>query len=222
VATLVVDRDQVSIPAGIETLDAFRRWVHSDDFPETGRICFFHDEVWVDMSKEQFFSHDQVKGDYSVVLSGLARRGRTGRYVYDGMLFVNEEVGLCCQPDGAFVLSSSLRSGKVRLSEGVLEGVVELEGSPDMTLEVVSASSVIKDTEILFDLYWRAGVSEYWLVDARGERLSFEIFRRGPRGYIATRKQNGWIKSHVFGKSFRLTRRKDDLGYPEYTLHVRG
>jgi Uma2 family endonuclease len=107
------------------------------------------------------------------------------------------------------------------LIEGAQEGYVELEGTPDMTLEIVSASSVEKDTDILRNDYWRAGISEYWLADARGERPRFDILRYTSRGYVPTRKQAGWIKSAVFGKSFRLIVRTDALGHPEYTLRCR-
>ena len=54
------------------------------------------------------------------------------------------------------------------------------------------------------------------------ERLCFNIFRHGPRGYIANRKQSGSLKSAVFGKSFRLTQQADAPGDPQCTLHVRG
>ena len=90
-----------------------------------------------------------------------------------------------------------------------------------MVLEVVSRSSVKKDTEVLVDAYWEAGITEYWLVDARGDAIEFDILKRGPKGYIATRKQAGWLKSAVFGKSFKLTRANDSQGNPEFTLHVK-
>ena len=90
-----------------------------------------------------------------------------------------------------------------------------------MVLEVVSSSSVEKDTIILRDLYWQAGIREYWLVDARGENPIFDILRHTAKGYVATSKQRGWMKSVLFGKSFRLTQNKDALGHPEYTLGVR-
>jgi Uma2 family endonuclease len=85
----------------------------------------------------------------------------------------------------------------------------------------VSASSVEKDSEILPELYWRAGIPEYWLVDARKARLEFDIFRHEPDRYKAVRKQAGWIKSRVLGKSFHLARQIDDAGNPEYNLAVR-
>jgi Uma2 family endonuclease len=96
-----------------------------------------------------------------------------------------------------------------------------VEGSPDMVLEVVSPGSVKKDTDILKRGYWEAGVREYWLVDARSDPLSFEILRHSAKGYVATRKRDGWLKSAVFGKSFRLSNRTTALGHPEYTLEVR-
>ncbi len=124
-------------------------------------------------------------------------------------------------PDATFLSHETLRSDRIRLIEGSSGGFSEIEGSPDMVLEVVSRSSVEKDYDLLRKAYWEAEIREYWLVDARKEPLKFEIFRHTPRGYVATRKQEGWIKSAVFGKSFKLTQRKNDLGHPEFSLSVR-
>ena len=90
-----------------------------------------------------------------------------------------------------------------------------------MTLEIVSRGSVYKDTVELREAYWNAGVKEYWLVNCRKPPISFDILRRTSRGFKATRKDDGWMKSAVFGKSFRLVQTKAAKGYPEYTLEVR-
>ena len=82
-------------------------------------------------------------------------------------------------------------------------------------LEVLSDSSVEKDIVILFDAYWQAGIAEYWLVDARKGPVRFDIYRHTSKGYVATRKQAGWVKSAVFSKSFRLSQRQGPLGYRE-------
>src|SRR5438067_8034355 len=132
------------------------------------------------------FSHNQVKAQYGMVLGGLAASGGRGYYFPDGALLSNPEADLSTEPDGLFVSYEAIRTGRVRLIKGAEQGYIELEGSPDMTLEVVSAESVKKDTEILRELYWRAGVTEYWLVDARREPLRFDILRRTARGYVAT------------------------------------
>ena len=69
------------------------------------------------------------------------------------MFLTNDRSNLACQPDGIFVSRKSFESGSVRLIEGEREGYLELAGSPEMGLEIVSTSSVEKDTEELRKLY---------------------------------------------------------------------
>ena len=64
----------VRIPAGVGDRLSFRRWLNTDTFPEVGRIGFLAGEVWVDMSKEQIFSHNQVKQEFNLVLGGLTKQ----------------------------------------------------------------------------------------------------------------------------------------------------
>jgi Uma2 family endonuclease len=131
----------------------------------------------------------------------------------------NVSVNFAAKPDALFASTEALQD-RVRLIEGRRGGHVELEGTPDMVLEVVSDSSVGKDTEVLRRAYWQAGIREYWLVDARAEPLKFDILRHTTRGYSATPRKDGWLKSAVFGKSFQLSGRLNNLGHPEYTLAV--
>src|SRR5438105_1116462 len=160
--TFVVEGRSVHIPAHVHDLASFRRWANSDDFPKVGRICYLHGEVWVDMSMEQLFSHNQVKHEYGTVLGVMTKKRKMGRYFPDGALLTNFDADLSSQPDGIFVSRKSLLTGAVQLVEGAQEGYVELQGIADMVLEIVSASSVIKDTATLMELYWQAGVKEYW------------------------------------------------------------
>lgn len=62
---------------------------------------------------------------------------------------------------------------------------------------------------------------EYWLIDARGEEIQFDILQYTDDGYVATRPRSGWLKSAIFGKSFRFVREKDALGHPDFTLELR-
>ena len=71
--------------------------------------------------------------------------------------------------------------------------------------------------EIATDAGERHGV----LVDVRKQPLRFDILRHSPRGYVASRKQDGWIKSTVFGRAFLLETEKDRLGNAQYFLRVK-
>jgi Uma2 family endonuclease len=219
-ATVRYESDKLNIPAWVTDLASFRRWAHSDEFPETGRICYLDGEVWADMSKEQVFTHVLVKTRIAAVLSQLAEAGQLGLFLGDGVLLSNVDVDFATNPDAVFVSTAGLHD-RVRLLEGSEGGYVEMEGAPDMVLEVVSNSSVEKDTQTLRRDYWEAGIREYWLVDARPDPLHFDILRHTPKGYRATPRKDGWLKSSVFGKSFQLTSRPGALGHPEYTLATR-
>jgi Uma2 family endonuclease len=216
---LAVDQllDYVDIPLWVIDLDSFRAWMDRVDFPDQGRIEYIKGRVWIDMSKEQIFTHVLVKTRISAVLSQLVQEDRMGLFLGDGVLLSNVDADIAVKPDAVFV-SHAARQDRVRLREGTKSGYVEMEGSPDMVLEVVSDSSVDKDTQQLRRDYWEAGICEYWLVDARKEPLVFDILRHTPKGYRTTPKKDGWMKSAVFGKSFRLTCRTSEYGDPEYTL----
>jgi Uma2 family endonuclease len=220
-ATVLFDEsEKLTIPTWVADLASFRQWAETDDFPEEGRICWLDGEVWADMSKEQIFSHVLLKSEIAAVLGRLVKAEKMGLFLGDGAMLVNVDVDFACVPDAVFVAAAGFRD-RVRLIEGKDGGYVELEGSPDMVLEVVSTSSVHKDTVTLRRAYFEAGIREYWLADARKETLSFEILRHTARGYAATPKRGGWIKSAVFGKAFRLTQSAGPLGHPEYTLEFK-
>jgi Uma2 family endonuclease len=98
---------------------------------------------------------------------------------------------------------------------------VEIVGSPDWVMEIVSPRSIKKDKVLLREAYFKAGVGEYWLVDALGEEVDFQILVPGDKEYQAVDGQDGWLASPTFGKSFRLERSKDDDGLLQYTLHMK-
>jgi Uma2 family endonuclease len=218
--TAIVIADKARIPAWVRDLESFRRWARSDEYPRRGWFSYLHGEIWADPSMEQLFTHNQVKGEYAVVVGGMVKTDQLGRFFHSRTLLTNPAADLVTEPDGLFCTWATFQTGRIRLVEGAQEGYVELEGTPDMVLEVLSSSSVTKDTVILRDLYWRAGIPEYWLVDARRSPLRFDMLRHTPEGYVATPDENGWLRSLVFGRAFQLTQQADPLGNPLYNLAI--
>lgn len=216
------DAFDIEIPGNIRTLPAFRQWARSAEFPERGRLAFLGGDLYVDVAMEQAFTHNLVKVCFTSGLGGIVKEDRSGYLFADGMFLSNDDAELSTVPEAIFVSFKSIRTGRVRLIEGEKGGCVELEGSPDVTLEVISDSSEVKDDVTLRELYWRARVHEYWIVDVRDDALRFEILKYGPRGFVQTRRQPGaWIRSDVFDRSFRLRRSVDALGNPRFDLEVR-
>ena len=212
----IVIEDRIVVPQSALDHQGYRAWVTSDEYPERLRTTFVCGEVLIEMTPESVYRHNQIKLALTTRLDTLVREGSLGRVYPDGVLITNEAAGLSCEPDLTFISWASLESGRVRLEPRVQDASdsVELVGSPDLVVEIVSDSSVRKDTRLLRKAYFSAGVDEYWLIDARAEDIRFEILGRSEEGFVASDART----SQVLGGRWELTRVLDRDGRFSYTL----
>jgi Uma2 family endonuclease len=175
------------------------------------------------MSNEELETHNKVKAEIDRVLLNLNKELRLGNFFCDGVLITNVNATVSNNPDATFITWDSLEQERVRLvpRKGKEGQYIEIEGTPDWVLEVVSASSVQKDNKKLRAAYHRAGIPEYWLVDARRKEISFQILRWHASGYVAEPARRGWQRSQVFPRMFKLVRQPVRYGLWEYTLNAK-
>jgi Uma2 family endonuclease len=211
---------EIAIPPGIESLTEFRRWAVSDAFPERGRIDFVRGVIEVDLVTERVSSHGEVKVEIGRVISTRVKQDDLGKVLMDQTRVSSPAAGLSCEPDLLVLLHETIESGDVRLVPAADAGdFSEIEGGPDLVVEIVSPSSVGKDTRRLPPAYFDAGVSEYWLVDARGTELIFRLFRRGATGFEEVPADaEGFRASAVLGRRYRLDRGRGRRGEWRYDL----
>ena len=220
----VIFEEEFSIPAGVSDLELFRRWTWDETFPERGRIDYLAGTVEVDLSPEDLYTHGVVKTAITARLYPLIVDTGRGSLFSDSTRVVSPSAGLSVEPDVVAVLWDTLRQGRVREvpSAKALEGrFIELEGAPDLVVEIVSDSSERKDRERLPRLYAAAGVPELWLVDSRGRDLVFEIQTLGPAGYThQPADSEGWSDSPLLGRRVRLVRRLNEVSRWVYDLET--
>jgi Uma2 family endonuclease len=220
IAELLDELFPIRIPAEAADLAGFRAWTTSEAFPEKWRASYFHGEIVLEMGPEETETHNKVKGAVHYTLMNISRKSRLGTLYIDGVQLSNKAADLSTVPDAIFVKRASLRSGRVRRvpRKGRTGEYTELEGTPDLVVEVVSRSSYKKDTKDLPGLYFRAGIPEYWLIDALGDEIDFKLLRRGAREYIPVQSQRGWITSPLLERRFKLVRERDEDGDWQYEL----
>ena len=212
---------QCEIPMNLTSLEAFRAWITSDDAPEKGRIDYINGRIEVNMSPEDLYTHGTLKGEIHGSLHHLLKKSGLGHLFVDSTRISCLEASLSVEPDIVFVSKTSLAQGLIRPipKAGQLDRYAEFEGAPDLVVEVISDSSLKKDTKKLPVSYFAAGIKEYWLVDARGEELRFQLYRRGVSAYEDTPLDaEGYRYSEVLKHRFKLLRERDETGIWDYDL----
>jgi Uma2 family endonuclease len=108
--------------------------------------------------------HQDVLADLLIAFKQAAALGPAGTRVFIAPLDVVLADDTVLQPDLLVVAPG----GKGKIVRGI-------EGPPDLTIEVLSPTSVRRDRGIKLATYARFGVGEYWLVDL--VRRAIEVYR---------------------------------------------
>ncbi len=218
----VIFEEQIEIPTNLRSLGDFRRWALSESFPDCGRIDYIARRIEVDMSPEDLYCHGTLKTELVRSLAQRIKREKLGDLLSDRSRVSCVQAGLSAEPDIVFVSRDSVSNTSVRLVPKVTaesSRYFELEGAPDLIVEIVSDHSVVKDTQRLPQAYFRAGIREFWLIDARGQQLLFQIHSRSQHGFepVST-DADGFQQSKILGCRYRLHRSWELSGRWEYDL----
>ncbi|MDP9122317.1 MAG: Uma2 family endonuclease [Acidobacteriota bacterium] len=218
----VYGEERLSVPAESGGLAVFRRWAFSSAFPEDGRIDYLAGSVETDLTPEDLQTHGTVKAAIAAELHVLVVGRDLGQVFIDRARVSSKVADLSAEPDVVVVLWESLETRRVRYvprAGGEPGRFAEIEGGPDLVVEIVSDSSVAKDTERLPLLYALAGVRELWLVDARGREPELTVHSREDGTYREVPPDaQGWRRSQVLALSCRLVRHPTRLSTWRYEL----
>ena len=69
-------------------------------------------------------------------------------------------------------------------------------GAPDLTVEILSPSTAIRDMVVKLNLYKKYGVREYWIIDPESKTVSVYILDNG-RYYITAYAETGTLPVHI-------------------------
>lgn len=80
-----------------------------------------------------------------------------------------EKLGDPVQPDIVVVRRESLH----------IIDELNIQGAPDLVVEVLSPLSPAHDRNLKYDLYAEAGVQEYWIIDPHNRTVEIHVLRSG-------------------------------------------
>ena len=218
--------------AALSSYAAFRAWKLSDDCPGWGKFEWIGNHPRLDVMPESLLTHGFPKADLCRVLANTVAADRRGLYFTDSTtVAAPADAGatgtgprVLCEPDFVFLSHQTIASGRVTLTpKRNREGdFTEIVGPPDLVLEVLSDSSVRKDTiELPADLF-ALGVTEYWLADARADPPTLTVHTRGDTGFVPRPAgPDGFSRSELLGAAYRLTAQTGESGLREVWAEAR-
>lgn len=190
--TVAYEHEEISVPMGLSKLAEFRRWLRSGKYPEKKRIDFIAGDVWIQPSYERLL-HNEPCMQLLVTLGNWQREKKEGS-VLKSMRYTNLNAELSTVPDLMYFSSDSIKRHEVELPGG--NDCVEVVGSPELLVEVSSKFTYQRDTTVLRQQYWQAGVKEYWIVDSR-KTPNLTILKRGATQFLNVHNNQGWLTSEV-------------------------
>ena len=104
------------------------------------------------MSPENLFFHGTLKGEIYAMLLDCVKKQELGYLFTDRTRITCVDAGVSAEPDIVLLSDDAIDSGRVALvpkSSGEEGHFIEIEGPPDLIVEIVSDSSEKKDTQRL-------------------------------------------------------------------------
>ena len=75
---------QIVLPDWVDDLDSYCRWRLSDEAPEDGELAFLDTGIWVDLTMEEFLTHNQVKAAFDFAIMSVVQQSASGDYCRTG------------------------------------------------------------------------------------------------------------------------------------------
>ncbi len=134
--------------------------------PEDKRYELINGELL--MAPSPFINHQRISRKLEVLLDKFVTENESGE-VFDApcdVYFDNENV---VQPDILFVSKNNLH----------IIGEKNIQGDPDLVVEILSEQSVYRDMVRKKKLYAKFGVKEYWIVIPESKQIEIYILEGG-------------------------------------------
>jgi Uma2 family endonuclease len=133
--------------------------------------------------------HQRVRGWLAAILTFYVEHKRIGTVLFAPFEMKLDVVPSSRMPDIVVLLATSAG----RLDDQ------RLNGAADLAIEILSDESVTRDRRDKFAEYAMAGVSEYWIIDPRLGRYSFQAYQLTDEDYFVeiAPDDNGKLHSSV-------------------------
>ena len=216
----------ITLPPNVSDFEVFLKWVQSEDFPAGVKASYIKGKIWLEPRMDDYAHHNLLKGAVFAALRSYGRETNLGEAFVDGAMVAlppDDPDAVGREPDCGFNLYDSFRSGRVQILPRIPGGSGLLHGQPDLLAECLSDGSVEKDTVDLRARYLEMGVREYWILDGRGDGLTFALLTRADDQDDWTEAEpdaGGYRLSPLLGRRVRVDRGTNPVGHVQWDVRL--
>jgi Uma2 family endonuclease len=164
------------------------KWTYEDyrRLPDDGwRYEVIEGELYMSPAPEPI--HQEYGGEMFAALRDFGKMHDAGKAYMAPIDVILSEFATPVQPDVLFIVKSRLHIVK--------KG--HIEGAPDIIAEILSPSNWIIDRREKFDIYAKAGVREYWIVNPMVRTIELFVLREGRYELIGKYSVGETVRSEV-------------------------
>ena len=175
--------------AQTEQLPAQGKWTYDDYacLPDDGkRYEVIRGELYESGAPRPL--HQRVITRLAFFLEGYLQESKLGTvFVTPIDVILPDKLGDPVQPDIVVIRRESLP----------VVGELNIQGAPDLVMEVLSPSNPSHDVRLKYEIYAEAGVPEYWIIDPRERTAEIHVLRDGSYRLLGSFGEDEVARSEV-------------------------
>ena len=147
------------------------------------------------MAPSPFGFHQNIISNLVLLIGNHAKLHKSGKILTSPLDVIFEEGYNVLQPDLIYIKKENL---------SIFDSNGHIHGVPDLLIEIISASSVSRDTVEKFKIYEKYGVSEYWIVFPEQKVIEVFVLKDGKYSLLCSTENSEGIVTSIVLQDFKI------------------
>jgi Uma2 family endonuclease len=142
-----------------------------------------------------FGFHQNIISNLVLLIGNHAKLHKSGKILTSPLDVIFEEGYNVLQPDLIYIKKENL---------SIFDSNGHIHGVPDLLIEIISASSVSRDTVEKFKIYEKYGVGEYWIVFPEQKVIEVFVLKDGKYSLLCSTENSEGIVTSIVIQNFKF------------------
>jgi Uma2 family endonuclease len=147
------------------------------------------------MAPSPFGFHQNIISNLVLLIGNHAKLHKSGKILTSPLDVIFEEGYNVLQPDLIYIKKENL---------SIFDSNGHIHGVPDLLIEIISASSVSRDTVEKFKIFEKYGVSEYWIVFPEQKVIEVFVLKDGKYSLLCSTENSEGIVTSIVLQNFKF------------------